>query len=173
MTGRRVLLCDADLRKPSIHKLFNIPAKPGQGLPLLMSGQGREAGMIVKGPVPNLWLLPCGVRVPNPSELMGSERLGATLKRLRSRYDYLVFDSAPVLPVTDSVLLAPHLDGVVLVARFESSRLREISTALAHLRAAKANVFGLVLNAVDMQRYAYGYGYGRNHYKYYGDKHQA
>jgi tyrosine-protein kinase Etk/Wzc len=165
--GSRVLLCDADLRKPAVHKVFGLTIRPDQGLPLLISEQRRLEDMVVNGPVPDLWLLPCGVQVPNPSELLGSIRMVRTMKLLRDRYDYLVFDVPPVLPVTDSVLLAPLLDGVGLIVRYEKSRLREVDLALRQIRSAKANLFGLVLNAVNMQRYSYGYGYGNKYYNYY------
>jgi len=94
-TGKKILFCDADLRKPSVHKIFDIPATNYQGLPLLISGQGSVDGMVVKGPLDNLWLLPCGVKVPNPSELLGSEDLEPVIKSLREKFDYIVFDSGP------------------------------------------------------------------------------
>ena len=165
-SGKKVCLIDADLRKPSVHKVFGVKPTAQQGLPLLLSGQGQAGGMLVKGPVPGLWLLPCGVKPPNPSELLGSPRLGYWLKWLKSRYDYVIFDAAPILPVTDSVALSTQLDGVLLLARFEQTRRSEVQRSLDVLGRVNARVLGTVLNSVDMKKYAYTYGYGRRYYAY-------
>ena|GEM_PF-1397711 len=168
-TGKKVLLVDADLRKPSIHKLFGLDVRKGQGLPLLLSGQVQDLDAhLYPGPVPGLWLLPCGVLAPNPSELLGSAALGAALKAMTERFDHVVFDAPPVLPVTDGVVLATRLDGVALLARFEKTRRVEFRRALEYLGAVKAPVLGTVLNAVDMRKYAYAYGYGGRYYSYQG-----
>ena len=166
LAGKRVCLVDADLRSPSVHRLFGLRVKPLQGLPLLLSGQGALAKMVVPGPVPRLTLLPCGVDAPNPSELLGSPRLAKLVKELNRRYDYVVFDGAPILPVTDSIILASQLDGVLLLARFEQTRRHDLVRAQEHLKAAKIRVLGTVLNAVDMKKYSYTYGYGNRVYGY-------
>ena len=166
MAGKKVCLIDADLRKPSVHKAFGIKVSPKKGLPMLLSGQASPAGMIVRGPVPGLKLLPCGVHAPNPAELMGSPRLPKLIAWLKARFDYVVFDAAPLLPVTDSVALAPHLDGVILLARFESTRRNDLRRALEQLHGVKAKTLGTLLNAVDMNKYAYAYGYGKRYYAY-------
>jgi tyrosine-protein kinase Etk/Wzc len=166
MAGKKVCLVDADLRKPSVHKAFGVKVGPKKGLPLLLSGQASAAGMLQKGPVPGLKLLPCGVHAPNPAELMGSPRLPKLIAWLKARFDYVIFDAAPLLPVTDSVALAPHLDGVILLARFESTRRTDLRRALEQLHGVKAKVLGTLLNAVDMNKYSYAYGYGRKYYSY-------
>lgn len=167
-SGKRVLLCDADLRKPKVHTIFGIKARADQGLPLLLSGQGSLEAMVVPGGAQeNLWVLPCGVLAPNPVELLGSEHLQAVIDHMKKRYDYVVFDAAPVLPVTDSVLLAAKMDGVVLVARYGTGRLFAVEQAVERLQKGEPQFFGCVLNCVDMRKYAYasGYGYGKTYNK--------
>jgi tyrosine-protein kinase Etk/Wzc len=170
-TGKKVLLVDADLRKPSVHKLFDLPVGKDQGLPQLLSG--RSGGLdahLHKGPVPGLWILPCGVVAPNPSELLGSEALAAALAAMKLRFDHVVFDVSPILPVTDGVVLAARLDGVLVLARFEQTRRVELRRALEYLAAVKAPVVGTILNAVDMRKYSYAYGYGSRYYSYHEKK---
>jgi tyrosine-protein kinase Etk/Wzc len=169
--GKKVLLVDADLRKPSLHKLFKLDVGKDQGLPLLLSGQGKNLeSQLRKGPVPGLWLLPCGVLAPNPSELLGSAALAKVLATLTARFDHVVFDASPVLPVTDGVILATRMDGVALLARFEQTRRVEFKRALEHLAAVKAPMLGTILNAVDLRKYSYAYGYGSRYYSYHGQK---
>jgi tyrosine-protein kinase Etk/Wzc len=164
--GKKVCLIDADLRKPSVHKVFGLKPSPRQGLPLLLSGQAKATGMLQRGPIPGLWLLPCGVKPPNPSELMGSPRLAVWLAWFKRRFDYVLFDAAPVLPVTDSVALAAQLDGVVLLGRFEQTRRGDMLRSLEQLRGVKARVLGTLLNAVDMKKYSYTYGNKHRYYAY-------
>jgi tyrosine-protein kinase Etk/Wzc len=165
-SGKRVLLCDADFRKPTVHKIFGVKARADQGLPLLLSGQGSLDQMVLAAETKNLWLLPCGVRVPNPVELLESENFQSVIDGMKKKFDYVVFDAAPVLPVTDSVLLASKLDGVVLAARYGVGRLIEVESAVKRLRKGDPRFFGCILNAVDMQKYSYGYGYREGYYSY-------
>jgi receptor protein-tyrosine kinase len=87
---------------------------------------------------------------------------------MKDEYDYVVFDGAPVLPVTDSVVLSTHLDGVVLLARWDKTKTRETAKALEHLKAVGAPVLGTLLNHVRVKKglYGYGYGYGYGNYRY-------
>jgi len=165
--GKKVLLVDADLRRPSVHKLFSLNVGKDQGLPLLLSRQSAGLNMhLHPGPVPNLWLLPCGVIAPNPSELLGSSALKKALVEMTRRFDHVIFDAPPVLPVTDGVVLAAHLDGVALLARFERTRRVEYRRALAHLASVNAFLVGSILNGVDMRKYSYAYGYRDRYYTY-------
>jgi tyrosine-protein kinase Etk/Wzc len=167
-TGKKVLLVDADLRKPRVHSLFKVGVRKDQGLPLLLSGQSKNLDKyLFRGPVPGLWLLPCGVLVPNPSELLGSVALSMALTAMKKRFDHVVFDASPILPVTDGVVLSTRLDGVAVMARFEQTRRVELKRALEYLAAVKAPVLGTILNAVDMRKYSYAYGYGSRYYSYH------
>jgi tyrosine-protein kinase Etk/Wzc len=164
--GKRVLLVDADLRKPSVHKIFELANFKKGGLPALITGQAELKDLVAKGPVPGLDLLPCAAIPPNPSELLGSARMAQVLKDLAAAYDHVLFDAAPVLLVTDSVVLASQMDGVLLLARFESTRRDELCLAREQLYQVKAHLLGCVLNAVQMRKYNYAYGKRYYHYHY-------
>ncbi len=164
-TGKKVLLIDADLRKSSIGMIFGIKVPSNTGLPMLLAGKGKIAEMAVKSEFENLWLLPNNVIPPNPSELLGSEAMKHLIQELKKQYDYIIIDGAPILPVTDSVVLSTALDGMVLMARYNQTRRTEVNRALRLLRAVNAPLLGTILNCVDMKSsqygyYGYGYGYG-------------
>jgi tyrosine-protein kinase Etk/Wzc len=169
LAGNKVCLVDADLRKPSVHKAFGLAVSARKGLPLLLSGQASAAGMLQRGPVAGLQLLPCGVHAPNPAELLGSPRVAGLIAWLKARFDYVIFDAAPLLPVTDSVAFSARLDGVVLLARFEQTRRGDLLRGMEQLAGVKARVLGMLLNAVDMRKYSYTYGYGRRYDAYGAD----
>jgi Mrp family chromosome partitioning ATPase len=97
---------------------------------------------------------------------MGAPRLGPWLAWFKRRFDYVIFDAPPVLPVTDSVALAAHLDGVVLLARFEQTRRSDLLRSLGYLQGVRARVLGTLLNAVDMKKYSYTYGHKPSYYTY-------
>ncbi len=159
-TGKKVLLVDADIRKSSVGAIFGIKVPPKTGLPMLLTGQGKASAMIVKSEFKNLWLLPNNVIPPNPAELLGSDALKHLIQELKKQFDYIVFDGAPILPVTDSALLSRSLDGVVLMARFNKTRRSDVRRALQLLRAVQAPLLGIMLNCVDAKTGQYGYGYG-------------
>jgi tyrosine-protein kinase Etk/Wzc len=163
-SGKRVLLVDADLRKPSLHRLFRFKPHARQGLPLLLMGQGDLKRMVLASTeVDNLYLLPNGYAAANPAELMGSARLDQLLAEWKKDYDYVVFDAAPLLAVTDSVLLASRLSGVFLMARAYATGKTELRRAADSLRAAQANLLGAVLNGVNLRKSGYGYAYRHYH----------
>ena len=157
------------LAKPSVHKVFGLAVSARKGLPLLLSGQASAAGMLQAGPVAGLHLLPCGVHAPNPAELLGSPRLAGLIAWLKARFDHVIFDAAPLLPVTDSVAFSARLDGVVLLARFEQTRRTDLLRGMEQLAGVRARVLGTLLNAVDMRKYSYTYGYGRRYDAYGAD----
>ena len=113
----------------------------------------------------NLFVLPTGATPPNPSELLASARTGFLLAQLRQRFDLLLIDSPPVIPVSDALLLAPQADGVVLVARSGKTNRKVAADALRRLGTARANILGCVLNCVDPQ----AHNYYHNYYYNYGD----
>jgi Mrp family chromosome partitioning ATPase len=113
----------------------------------------------------SLAILPAGRTPPNPSELLGSARLQDVLTELLSRCDVVIFDSPPLLPVTDAAVLTRATDGALVVARAKSTRVVQVEAAVAALRTADAAVLGLVINRIPRKRggAAYGYGYGGYH----------
>ncbi|HUO57144.1 MAG TPA: polysaccharide biosynthesis tyrosine autokinase [bacterium] len=158
--GKKVLLVDADLRKSSVRKIFGIENGMETGLPLALTGQRPWKELTRPSGVENLDLIPNTVAPPNPAELLGSETMRKLIEDFRKTYDYVVLDGAPVLPVTDSVVLSTYMDGVLLLARWNATRSHELHKALSHLRNVGAPILGTVLNFVQMKKNLYGYGYG-------------
>lgn len=158
--GRKVLLVDTDLRKSSVRKVFGLENGMETGLPLALTGQKPWKGMVRPSGVENLDLLPNTVTPPDPAELLGSATMKKLLEEMKGAYDYVVFDGAPVIPVTDSVVLSTLLDGVVLLSRFDHSHAGNVREALEHLRRVGVHVVGTVLNYVPIKRGLYRYGYG-------------
>jgi Mrp family chromosome partitioning ATPase len=112
----------------------------------------------------HLAILPCGAIPPNPSELIGSTRLHFILSRLKHLYDFMIIDTPPVLPVSDALLLAPHIDGVIVVTQVGCLNRFMIGKAIEQLRDAKAHLLGLVLNQVDIKREGYYQKYASVYY---------
>jgi succinoglycan biosynthesis transport protein ExoP len=161
--GARVLLVDADLRRPSIHKVFNI--KPKVGLSTLLTGSSKVENTITHVPqLPNLFLLPAGPPPPHPAELLGSAIMKKYIAQWREQYDHVIFDTPPALSVTDSILLSVDMDSVVLVIRSGNTTKAALRRTRELLTQVNANVLGLVVNAVDVNSPDY------YHYYYYGSK---
>lgn len=160
--GHRVLIVDADCRKPVQHKVFGLPNQPG--LTNLLVEGGDPAGAIRETQIPGLSLLPCGPVPPNPSELLGTARMGEVLGHLSESYDFVLLDSPPAVTVTDAAVLAPQVDGVVLVLRAGDTRHDMAREARAILEKSNAHLLGAVLNGVrptgdDYYYYYYYYGH--------------
>lgn len=161
--GARVLLVDADLRRPSIHKVFNI--KPKVGLSTLLTGSSKVENTITHVPqVPNLFLLPAGPPPPHPAELLGSPLMKQFIEQWREQYDHVIFDTPPALSVTDSILLSVEMDSVVLVIRSGNTTKAALRRTRELLTQVNARVLGVVVNAVDVNSPDY------YHYYYYGSK---
>jgi len=159
--GRDILLIDADLRRPSLHKLFQVPQEPG--LSNYLVGELDEVPFVAT-PVPHLFLLPCGKIPPNPSELLGSARMEELLAKAQNRFSQLILDSPPVISVTDAAILSTKSDGVILVIKAEEVPRKMAKKAKDHLLEMKSNLLGSILNDIPIQRN--GYYYYNYHYKY-------
>ncbi|WP_027965268.1 CpsD/CapB family tyrosine-protein kinase [Halalkalibacillus halophilus] len=156
--GKSVLLIDADLRKPTVHYTFRI--NNTFGLSNLLIGEHTLEDCVTNSKVDNLDILPCGPVPPNPSELLGSRSMQKLIDTAKESYDMVIFDSPPVLAVTDSQVLANHTDGVLLVVRSKKTEKDAASRAKELLVQAKANVLGVVLNDKDTKEGEYFYYYG-------------
>ena len=165
--GERVLLIDADLRRPSVPKALGV--EPGVGLSHLLTGQAAPRDAIRRLDHENLWLMTAGQTPPNPSELLSSERMKTLLNANNGWFDWVVVDAPPVLAVTDAVLLAPLTSGVAFVVRSEMTPQRHVKRALDTLMSGKPRLLGIVLNGVDLERNKYYYSryYGYEHTHYY------
>jgi capsular exopolysaccharide synthesis family protein len=165
--GQRVLVVDADMRRPKLHELFRLKLEPG--LSNVLVGDGKASDAVKKVPVPNLWVMAAGKHPPNPAELLGSKRFREFLASLGQHFEWVVFDSPPVMAVTDAPVVAHLTTGVVFVVGAEMTSRAAAKAALDHLDAAKAKYVGAVLNKVDLKRNAYYYSryYRRAYEDYY------
>jgi polysaccharide biosynthesis transport protein len=171
--GARVLLIDADMRRPGLHKTLGM--ENGTGLSHLLVGQARVRDAIQKTPEPNLLVITAGRTPPNPSELLASERMNSFLVNLQhGPFDWVIVDTPPVLAVTDAVILAPKVSGVVFVIGSEMTRRAHAERALETLRSSRPRALTAVLNRVDFDRNKYYYSryYGYQYKSYYG-QHQT
>ena len=169
--GARVLLIDADMRRPGLHKTLGM--ENGTGLSHLLIGQARVRDAIQKTPEPNLLVITAGRTPPNPSELLASERMNSFLLNLQhGPFDWVIIDTPPVLAVTDAVILAPKVSGVVFVIGSEMTRRTHAERALETLRTSRPRALTAVLNRVDFDRNKYYYSryYGYQYKSYYGQQ---
>ena len=164
--GSRVLLVDADLRRPGLEKLFGL--KPHRGLSTLISGSDKVEDVILPLPeVPNLWILPAGPIPPQPAELLGSTVMKDHIARWRNEFDHVIIDTPPCLSVTDAVLLSPEADRVILVARSGQTTKPALRRACDLLLQVNARVMGIVLNALNLHSADGYYYYGGRYSNYY------
>jgi succinoglycan biosynthesis transport protein ExoP len=166
--GRRVLLVDADLRRPMIDKEFRVPNRVGFSALFTSSFIGLD-GNVRNTEVNNLKVVTSGELPPNPSELLGSEKMTKILEHSYSQTDFVLLDSPPVLVVTDAAVLAPKVDGVLLVIKPQVTKLQACKQAVEQLKLVGAHILGIVLNDVDMSHSRYRYSYYKR-YGYYLDK---
>jgi non-specific protein-tyrosine kinase len=148
-----VLLVDCDLRRPTLHSLFALPNEQGLTSAIL---DPEAAPPVQQTSVPGLSLLPSGPLPPRPADLLGSRRMGALIERLRREADIVLFDTPPVVAVTDAAVLAPRVDGVLLVLHAGQTRRDRAREARQTLEKVKANIVGVVLNGARLER---GYSY--------------
>jgi polysaccharide biosynthesis transport protein len=168
--GIRVLLIDADLRRPSIHKTLGMG--PRSGLSNVLTGSATLQQTITRSPIlPNLSVLPAGTPPPNPAELLASPNMRDVLEELRGQYDHIVVDTPPTLSVTDAVVLSPRADAIVLVIRSGQTTKQALRRSRDILMQVNAKVSGVLLNAVDLTSpdYYYYYEYQGKYSRYYRD----
>ena len=159
--GHKVLLIDADLRRPALARLLVEKADPG--LSNVLAGFATADEAIRKEMYPNLDVLFSGDIPPNPSELLGSEKMRQLIEELSAQYDYILVDTPPVNVVSDASIVTNLLDGVLLLVRQGRTSKDSVKRAVANLELTGIKPLGFVLNGVDLSRgksYGYGYGYG-------------
>ncbi len=166
--GQRTLVLDADFRRPMQHEIFKVECKAG--LSNVLAGRGSADDVIQRTEIENLEVLPCGPVPPNPSEMLNSQAFADLLEKLSGRYEHIVLDSPPVMPVADARILGAMCDVTVLVLRAEKSTRRAAEEAREGLLSVGAHILGAVVNGVSRRRGRYGYyGYYGGYYKdYYG-----
>jgi capsular exopolysaccharide synthesis family protein len=172
--GSRVLLIDADMRRPGLHKTIGLHNETG--LSHLLVGQARVREVVQRTSEPNLVVITAGRTPPNPSELLSSERMYSFLANLATGpFDWVIVDTPPVLAVTDAVIIAPRVSGVVFVVGSEMTRRVHAERALETLQSGRPRSIGVVLNRVDFDRNKYYYSryYGYQYKSYYGQNQGA
>ncbi|MFZ0389465.1 MAG: polysaccharide biosynthesis tyrosine autokinase, partial [Calditrichia bacterium] len=165
--GNRTVIVDTDLRRPVLHSIFN--QKKEMGVTNYLVKKAGVDELIKPTFIDNLSLITSGPLPPNPSELLSTEAMRELIEELRQRFDAIIFDSPPVIAVTDSAILSSMVDGVVLVVKAHHTHTEAIKRAKTLLENARANIFGCLLNGIKIQR-AYGtyYYYYYQYYQYYG-----
>ncbi|SFE99757.1 capsular exopolysaccharide family [Bacillus sp. OV194] len=156
--GKRVLVVDGDLRKPTVHYTFRVSNI--QGMTSVLTKQLTFEDAVQKTNIDHLYVLPSGPIPPNPSELLNSKAMEALVEEANSKYDYVLFDSPPVLAVTDAQILSNRCDGVVLVASSGRTEKEEALKAKELLENANAKILGVVLNGKETNDSSYYYYYG-------------
>jgi len=141
---KRVVFIDADMRRSAAEPAFQVSGK--HGLSTYLEGHCDLPELVRGSMIPNLDVIPSGPSVPNPTDLLGNKRMDALIGELRGRYDVILIDSPPVLPVADGRLIAAKCDGVVLVVHSVKSKSGQVKKAKAQLERVNARILGVVLN---------------------------
>jgi len=167
MAGQRVLLIDADMRRPKAHEYFGVNLEPG--LSNMMVGDAKASETVKRTLTPNLWVMSAGKHPPNPAELLGSRRFTDFMASLADHFDWVVLDTPPVMAVTDASIVAHEATGVVFVVGAEMTNKGAAKAALEQLDSVKAKYVGGILNRVDVHRNPYYYArhYRREYSAYY------
>jgi len=163
-TGKRVLLIDADLRNPSLYK--NLEIDNQEGLSTLFLKNDTLDKYIKQYAVNNLFILPSGPPPPNPSEILASDRMKQFISEIKEKFDFIIFDTPPLLPVTDAAALSKFCDGTLLVVRSSKTIIEAAHRVKTILDNLKVNVLGVVISDVDQRKehyyyYDYKYKYGK------------
>jgi tyrosine-protein kinase Etk/Wzc len=159
--GKRILLVDGDMRKPRVNSYFGLPRAPG--LSDVLSEKIAMLSAIRLNVLPNLDVLTAGHIPPNPVELLGRPALELALESVKGSYDMVIIDSAPVLPVADTLAIARIAGTIFMVLRADKSTDRQFFDGAARLNQVGATIKGIIFNGVQPRRFGYGYRY---HYQY-------
>ena len=167
--GKKTILVDTDLRRPVVHKVFNLDREPG--VTNFLAGQTDEiATLVKKTEIENLSIITSGVIPPNPSEILGSQRMIDMLKTLESEWDMVLFDSPPLVAVTDANMISREIDSIVLIVKVGQTDKKAFHHTISNLRNINAPLGGIIMNAVS-NKSSYGsyyYYYYHQYYNYYG-----
>lgn len=164
-SGKRVLLLDADLRKPRQHKIFR--TKNLNGLTNYLTGNIEIKELVKPTSVHNLFLINAGPVPPNPAELLGSDKMTEFLEKLKQTFEVILIDTPPILAVTDALVLAPKSDGIILVVWGGKTSREALKRAREKMDLTKARAVGVILNRVNLKEHDYYYKH--HYYHYYGE----
>jgi len=160
--GRKTLLIDADLRRPSLQRLFNL--NPHVGLSELLRGDAQPGAAVQETPIPGLSVISAGASDDRAIQALSQPVLGELIKQLRGQYDFVIVDTAPVLPVADSQVICQHADGVIFAILRDVSRLPQIYSAHERLVSLKIRILGAIVNGTDGPVYGSSYVYSRTNH---------
>ena len=167
LSQHNVVLVDFDLRRPKIHEYFNVGSRPG--LVDIIGGQMKIKAAARKSSIPNLQIISSGAAVHTVGELLDQADLSSIVQELKFYYDFVIIDSPPVIPVSDPLLIASYVDGVLMVVRAGSTQKEVVGRAVNLLQNASINVYGIVVNDYnDVLPYYYKdryYGYSYSSHK--------
>ncbi len=167
--GNRVVLVDGDLRRPMVHRIFGLEKEPGL-TEVIMGDVGLGEVIVSSEEVGGLDIVVCGHIPPNPTEVLGSERARVVIEELRGMYDYVVIDSAPLMPVTDAIEISAYSDGVILVVRHNVTNINSLKKAIYMLERVQAKVLGIIFNSMVISVFTLGSKYREyQNYYYYQD----
>jgi capsular exopolysaccharide synthesis family protein len=167
-SDNRILLVDADMRRPRIHRIFGEPN--AAGLSSLIMGEGHLETAVRATAIPNLSILPCGPVPPNPAELLHTEAFRALLAAMARQYDRVIIDSPPVGVVADAVVMSTHVDGTLVVLKAGRTSREVARQGIRQLRDVKAPILGALLNDLDLNSQKYGHhAYYYQYGYYYGE----
>ena len=156
-SGKKALLVDADLRRPILHRVFNTDRN--MGLSAVLAGELSLDNAIVETDIPNLSILAAGPMSANPSEILDSDQMRDVIHRIREHYDIILLDSSPVLGMADTSVLASQCDAVLIIIKAGETLRRGLRMVVAQLERVGVQMFGVVLNDVDIRRDRYYYYY--------------
>lgn len=169
-SGKKVVIIDADLRKPIIHRYLHISNKRGMGLTGVLSGSVSLGDALLNSNEYGFHVLPSGAIPPNPAELLGSNKMRALIQKLSEVYDYVIIDTPPVSVVTDAAVVGAYVDGALLVVRQDFANTEIVQLAKRNLESTNVHILGTVLNEFDARTtartsaYSYSYYYNYNYY---------
>jgi capsular exopolysaccharide synthesis family protein len=164
--NKMVLVVDSDLRKPKQHKIFKI--KNLNGLTNYLTAGLELKDLIKSTQVPNLFLINSGPVPPNPAELLGSEKMGNLIEKIKGYFNYILFDSPPILAVSDAMVMGQNIDGVILIVQGEKTSRETLQRAKKKLDMGKIKTLGVIINNLNIRKYDY---YSKQHYyQYYGEQ---
>lgn len=173
--GDKVLLIDSDLRKPKLHQIFK--ARNVGGLSSYLTGKVPFKEAIQKTSVENVWLLPSGPIPPNPTEILNSKKMKEMREEVKTGFDFILFDTPPILAVSDGLIVSSLAEGLVLVINGDKLTRKAFLNAVEELRRAKVNILGVIFNGIKIRRgnyfYMDYYHYYRSHYFDEQEKHSG
>jgi capsular exopolysaccharide synthesis family protein len=169
--GGRVCLVDADMRRPSLHKMFELPNQ--EGLATALIGKSDLRGVACETLIPNLWVVPSGPQPPNPAELVASPRMRELIVEGQDAFDLVILDTPPIISVADPVAIAAQCEGVIFVIRASKVPLEVIRRTITQVAAVKAHILGVVLNRVNLRQEGYYYKYYHYYRSYYAPSGQS